>query len=413
MSNISQSGFYWRNDTVVVVNQPNGCRYTSTAYPLGDAARDGFSACTGAQVKFSGAAILGNASITRCELRVNQGNGWYAVAAGVPSGAYFVFSSDWHNVNPIPNSTLTVAVVYQIGTIDWYGAVLETDIPTHTYSSIDPTITISDTQSFFDGDHGNCIFGGSGECAVSAGSRVTGTMLFHVEGGSSTGVDGVTSKLEEYNLTSSGQGWRTIATGQLGNLGTGLFSSDLTFTYPYGVGLIGRKYRMSISHPSVTNPGTIKTYTGIETTLYPEVIPVPDPTPDPAPDPTPDPTPDPIPTVCAPANCKSPKTCVAGVCTAPSSVLCSQSNCALPKTCVAGVCTSPSSVLCAPANCPSPKTCVAGVCTSPSGLSGTGTTACVDMSRNGSLDPTCALEKGNEIYLYGAIGLALLLFMRK
>jgi PKD repeat protein len=44
--------------------------------------------------------------------------------------------------------------------------------------------------------------------------------------------------------------------------------------------------------------------------------------------------------------------------------------------------------------------------------SGTGT-KCVGMNRNGALDLSCALETGNEMYLYGAIGLVLLFVLMK
>jgi hypothetical protein len=79
---------------------------------------------------------------------------------------------------------------------------------------------------------------------------------------------------------------------------------------------------------------------------------------------------------------------------------------------------------------PSEKTCPAcgtgyscnkttGVCVKNASTgTGTGTgagaaTPCVGLNRNGSLDPTCILETGNEMYLYGAIGLVLLLVLLK
>jgi hypothetical protein len=36
---------------------------------------------------------------------------------------------------------------------------------------------------------------------------------------------------------------------------------------------------------------------------------------------------------------------------------------------------------------------------------------CEGMNRDGSLDPTCIMEKGNEMYLYGAIGVVVLLVL--
>jgi PKD repeat protein len=48
------------------------------------------------------------------------------------------------------------------------------------------------------------------------------------------------------------------------------------------------------------------------------------------------------------------------------------------------------------------------------GGGGGAATQCEGLNRNGSLDPTCILETGNELYLYGAIGvIALIVLMRK
>lgn len=55
-----------------------------------------------------------------------------------------------------------------------------------------------------------------------------------------------------------------------------------------------------------------------------------------------------------------------------------------------------------------------GVCDKITTGGGAASAECEGFNRNGSLDPTCILEKGNEIYLYGAIGiLALIVIMRK
>jgi PKD repeat protein len=99
-------------------------------------------------------------------------------------------------------------------------------------------------------------------------------------------------------------------------------------------------------------------------------------------------------------------------CVTPPPTPCSTANCPSPKSCVGGICTAPSTV-CSAANCPSPKSCVGGVCTG-GGTGGTTTKVeCVGLNRSGSLDPTCIMEKGNEPYLYAAIGIIALIVLMK
>ena len=61
----------------------------------------------------------------------------------------------------------------------------------------------------------------------------------------------------------------------------------------------------------------------------------------------------------------------------------------------------------------STKVCVQNVTTT-TGNGGTTTVQCVGMNRSGSFDPTCALQTGNEMYLYGAAAviIAVLLLRR-
>jgi PKD repeat protein len=112
--------------------------------------------------------------------------------------------------------------------------------------------------------------------------------------------------------------------------------------------------------------------------------------------------------------CPSGKTCVGGVCkTTTVTPSCSSSlNCPSGQTCVGGVCKSntvtPSCT--STLNCKSGETCVGGVCKSSTSGS---KTSCVGMNRNGSLDPTCIIEKGNEIYLLGALGIVAAIVLLK
>jgi hypothetical protein len=92
---------------------------------------------------------------------------------------------------------------------------------------------------------------------------------------------------------------------------------------------------------------------------------------------------------------------------------------------------TPASCICA-SPCPTGTTCVKTSCVDtthacstqyPNGFCTTGTcvngkcsgatTTCDGLNRNGSFDPTCILETGNEMYLYGAIGAIALLLMMK
>lgn len=68
-----------------------------------------------------------------------------------------------------------------------------------------------------------------------------------------------------------------------------------------------------------------------------------------------------------------------------------------------------------PATCPSGQSCSSATGNICKTLGAAGTVIpCEGLNRSGSLDPACILEPGNEIYLYGAIGLvAVLVLMRK
>jgi len=68
--------------------------------------------------------------------------------------------------------------------------------------------------------------------------------------------------------------------------------------------------------------------------------------------------------------------------------------------------------------CISPKVCnpVSKVCYTPTTgtpPAGAPATPCDGMNRNGALDPTCIIEPGNEMFLYGAVGVVLLLLLMK
>jgi hypothetical protein len=148
------------------------------------------------------------------------------------------------------------------------------------------------------------------------------------------------------------------------------------------------------------------------------------------------------------AYCTSVQECVGGVCKSKTTTIgCTSTlNCASGQTCVGGVCKTTTTDPCSPCTaactnytkcpkatdpcfpctsactnytiCPIAKTDPCSPCTNActnKTLCPTSTqkAVCVGMNRDGSLDPTCIIEKGNEMYLYGAIGLVLLLVLLK
>jgi PKD repeat protein len=63
---------------------------------------------------------------------------------------------------------------------------------------------------------------------------------------------------------------------------------------------------------------------------------------------------------------------------------------------------------CTTVTCPYPNVCVSGVCVITKAA-----TSCDGLERDGEIDPSCMLETGNELYLYGAIGLVALLLLSR
>jgi PKD repeat protein len=113
--------------------------------------------------------------------------------------------------------------------------------------------------------------------------------------------------------------------------------------------------------------------------------------------------------------CPSGQTCVNKICTTSDvAVGCtSDTVCAAGQKCnmTTGKCYTPGAAAgtCA-TTCLAPSTCnAAGNCIAPVA----NTPACVGMLRNNSFDPTCITATGNEMYLYGAIGLIALLLIMK
>ena len=104
-------------------------------------------------------------------------------------------------------------------------------------------------------------------------------------------------------------------------------------------------------------------------------------------------------------NCFYPDYCDGDSCTNGNAYTCQTGvNCNPPNYCAGNTCTTPGVTGCQMGvNCSSPNYCSNNQCTT----SGTNKpTTCVGMNRNGSIDPTCALQKGNEMYLYGGLAVA-------
>ena len=139
-------------------------------------------------------------------------------------------------------------------------------------------------------------------------------------------------------------------------------------------------------------------------------------------------------TTCTPA-CPSTQTCTAGKCVPKPSgtpvantstkgqdgTICENPSCTASQNCVNGACVAAAGTntnlntvggdgtTCVPA-CPSSKPyCQSGVCVAQSSSSGSGTTGCSGLDRNGVIDPSCLLDPSNSTLLYGAIGVALVL----
>jgi hypothetical protein len=100
--------------------------------------------------------------------------------------------------------------------------------------------------------------------------------------------------------------------------------------------------------------------------------------------------------------CVLPQVCSAGTCV--GGITCNTTNCPPPKQCINNECKT---VDCVPA-CVPPKVCdtTTHACVDP------GEVSCDGMERNGTFDPMCIFEKGNEIYLAGSLFVLFLLMSR-
>lgn len=101
----------------------------------------------------------------------------------------------------------------------------------------------------------------------------------------------------------------------------------------------------------------------------------------------------------------------------PAPTGCQDYNCPTGQKCVNGACAVPGTPTgCSYTQyCPDGYQCNNNVCTQTGG--GGAATPCTGLYRGNDLDPQCIMEKGNEMYLYGAVGLvaffALAMIVRK
>jgi len=271
MTNRAATGYSWRSETVVIYSTPSGCKYTGQAVPIGNAARDGISVCPGAKFGASGAAIMQDPNINYCELwlLVNNALTTRLHAGGVLNNQYAFSAPDYGSTAYTigsTTSTLSLAILFRynneaVGSA-LRGGVLETDVTANVYSTVvDPVVTIRDSQSYYAGDKGSCGFGSTGTCTFTKNTNIRASIMFQIQGGSTNGVE-FTATLQSSSL---GGSWTTLKTESAGVLSAGLWTKDITFTFP-GAAAIGTRYQMSVSHAGVV--GGSKVYRGAETTIH-------------------------------------------------------------------------------------------------------------------------------------------------
>ena len=434
-------------------NSPSGCQYTENSSPIGNIVSTGVNVCNTAKFGITGAAFFpSNANVGSCEVRIDDGSNIYVL---YPRSAVSANATSWSFSAPYTyevtaSRTVTISVVYwEVGastSAPPYGNVLDTDIRLNVFSGAsDPVVTVDSVRSYIEGftdniagTKGMCGLDGDGTCTFVYGTPANATVVFTPVGGNANGVR-YTLVVEFYNA-----GWQTLCTTDLGVVRPGSWWSkgSNTFNMP-NMGSVRRQFRVSVSYTSVEGSGGTKT-------VYSQIVTIGSKTPTSQ-------------ETCVPARCSG--TCTNGVCVPRQQELCNATNCVSPNQCVAGVCTRVSGdesgscnppcpsyqkclngscvfvtdpdpvepTSCNASNCPSPNTCVSGQCvvyttkvcnstTCPSpGVCQTdgsckrvvASTSCNGLERDGELDPTCVLESGNEIYLYGAVGIILLMMLMK
>jgi hypothetical protein len=344
-----------------------------------------------------------------CELRLKTPGG---TELQIATGNIYNYRAYWDagvQANWIPitgGGTYTLEFVYRYNG-DYLGGVLQTDIPIYILSSMgDPYIDVLDSLCYFTGytDYTGrithkCNAGDPAtECTFVVNSPTTGTISVEISGGNPSGLTYFVS-VERYSLFG---GWSIVSQGSVGVLVPGT-RWDVT-SPPFNIEAsanTGTSYRISLTYQLVAG-GTMIKYS-------PEIVLH-----------TGD-QPSPVCPSCVLATqqcnttthlceCKSPCPSVGGV-----QYVCKGTACAAPSTTCPACNTltqqcNTTTKLCECKNpCTSPQTCVGTACKDAGG--GTGT--CVGLNRDGKFDPTCIFEKGNEMYLYGVVGLLAVVLMSR